>query len=129
MSQLFELKRGGVGHYNDVVKEQFTIFLEHLSVVELDALALKLTKTPIAHYKNENDILCRARLILNQPQLLTSEATKGAIENIAFVLCIKTRPGKTEAKELATTIIKNYLPIAVADGFKDEEKFFQYNFS
>jgi len=118
MSQLYDLKCGGVGSYNDIVKEQFAIFLGHLLVAELETLTLKLMRTPNARYINEVNILSRAHITLS---ILTKESVERAIIDIADILFIKTRPGNDAAKKKTVAVIKEYIPLAIINGYKDED--------
>lgn len=129
MSQLYKLRRGGVGHFDEAWQEDLVIMMEFLTIEEIISFVKQLKYT-IAVYSNDTTRLEEARSVLLRRKKLTINDINKALKIIADVAYSKVffsdspwlrfplwqgAPNKT-----IKTIIKSFKEKAVARGYKEE---------
>lgn len=126
MSQIYDLKRGGLGSYEDVCEEQYLIMLEYLTVAEIIAFALMLAKIPHALFAKEKNTLESSATRMSGingapvPVLVVQETLK----EIANILQIKRNNGPEESRDKTAATVNIFLKKAEDRGYKDTDKFF-----
>ena len=125
MSQLYDLKRGGIGTREDAEEEQYLIMLEHLTFPELIALALMLAKIP-AVFANEKNVLEAAaeKLARTNGEQTTICDMQDTLKEIARIIRIKSTGGTSVSRDKTADLVNVFLEKAKRHGYKDADRFF-----
>lgn len=125
MSQLYDLKRGGVGTREDACEEQYLIMMEYLTFPETIAFALMLAKIPNV-FANEKNILevVAEKLARTNGEQITIRDMQNMLKEIARIVRIKSNDGTTESRDKTTDLIDIFLEKARKHGYKDADRFF-----
>ena len=115
MTQLYHVKGGSIGHYDDAYKAELCDMLSHLNLQEIKSY-VNVLKSVKPVYSHEHEILDGAldKFRIDDTPLLQ---LKSALETIASVEYSKHFSSRDEIRDPVRTLTKAYTELAKERGY------------
>lgn len=121
MSQLYKLRSGRIGHFDELCVEETVEILSFLTILEIIDATKQFQATGTAYYINEGEKLQEAIVALkNYKDMILNDLFK-VLESIAKIVYTKTHCSKDKSIELKTKrIMKDIKEKAKNRGYVEE---------